>query len=200
MSREELVDRYEDALGSYMIRLHMKPLSEKETKTAARYLSSLTNLERISDHAVNLAELGKELYEKKISFSDEAREELKTCIAATLEILDLTQRAMTTEDVDIAKMVEPLEDAIDIINKTCKANHVRRVQEGNCTLELGFIFNDFLQNMERVADHCSNLAVAVLEANNSSVHSHDYLRSIKESADNQYQILLAGYASKYHID
>ena len=200
MSREELVDRYEDALGSYMIRLHMKPLSEKETKTAAQYLSSLTNLERISDHAVNLAELGKELHDKKIQFSDQAQEELKICIAATLEILDLTQRAMENDDVDLAKMVEPLEDAIDVLNKTCKANHIRRVQEGNCTLELGFIFNDFLQNMERVADHCSNLAVAVLEAHNSSVHSHDYLRSIKESTDNQYQILLAGYASKYHID
>ena len=200
MSREELVDRYEDALGSYMIRLHMKPLSEKETKTAARYLSSLTNLERISDHAVNLAELGKELHDKKIRFSDQAQEELKTCVAATLEILDLTQRVMENDDLELAKMVEPLEDAIDLINKTCKANHIRRVQEGNCTLELGFIFNDFLQNMERVADHCSNLAVAVLEAYNSSVHGHDYLRTIKESNDNQYQILLAGYTSKYHID
>lgn len=200
MSREELVDRYEDALGSYMIRLHMRPLSEKETKTAAQYLSSLTNLERISDHAVNLAELGKELHDKKIKFSDQAQEELKICIAATLEILDLTQRAMENDDVDLAKMVEPLEDTIDVLNKTCKANHIRRVQEGNCTLELGFIFNDFLQNMERVADHCSNLAVAVLEAHSSSVHSHDYLRSIKESTDNQYQILLAGYTSKYHID
>ena len=149
---------------------------------------------------MNLAELGKELHDKKIQFSDQAQEELKICIAATLEILDLTQRAMENDDVDLAKMVEPLEDAIDVLNKTCKANHIRRVQEGNCTLELGFIFNDFLQNMERVADHCSNLAVAVLEAHNSSVHGHDYLRSIKESTDNQYQILLAGYASKYHID
>ena len=200
MSREELVDRYEDALGSYMIRLHMRPLSEKETKTAARYLSSLTNLERISDHAVNLAELGKELYDKKIQFSDQAQKELKTCIAAILEILDLTQKVMENDDVELAKMVEPLEDTIDLLNKACKANHIRRVQDGNCTLELGFIFNDFLQNMERVADHCSNLAVAVLEAHNSSVHGHDYLRSIKESADNQYQILLAGYTSKYHID
>ena len=200
MSREELVDRYEDALGTYLIQLNTKALSEKETKTAAKFLSSLTNLERISDHAVNLAELGKELSDKKIQFSPQAQQELKTCIAATLEILDMAQKAMETNDLDLAKMVEPLEEAIDLLTKNCKSNHIRRVQEGNCTLELGFIFNDCLHNIERVADHCSNLAVTVLESNVSVLHGHDYLRAIKESGDNQYQILLAGYTSKYHID
>ena len=200
MSREELVDRYEDALGTYLIRLNTKALSEKETKTAARYLSSLTNLERISDHAVNLAELAKELHDKKIQFSPHAQQELKTCIAATLEILDITQKAMQANDSDLAKMVEPLEETIDLLAQKCKTNHIQRVQGGNCTLELGFIFNDCLHNLERVADHCSNLAVTVLESTISVVHGHDYLRSIKESGDNQYQIMLAGYTSKYHIE
>ena len=200
MSREEIVDRYEDALGSYLIRLNTKALSEKETKTAAKYLSYLTNLERISDHAVNLAELGKELYVKKIHFSTSAQQELKICITATLEILEITQKVMQNNDTELAKMVEPLAEAIELMTKKCKDHHIERVQLGNCTLELGFIFNDYLHNMERVADHCSNLAVAVLESNFSTVHSHDYLRSIKESSDNQYQILLAGYISKYHID
>jgi phosphate:Na+ symporter len=97
-------------------------------------------------------------------------------------------------------MVEPLEETIDLLTKKSKSNHIQRVQEGYCTLELGFIFNDCLHNLERVADHCSNIAVAVLESTKSSVHAHGYLRSIKESGDNQYQILLAGYTSKYNID
>ena len=200
MSREDVVDRYEDALGAYLIRLNTKALSEKETKTAARYLSCLTNLERISDHAVNLADLGKELEEKKIQFSEQGQQELQTCINAVLEILDMTQRAMQEDNAELAKMVEPLEDAIDLLTKKSKSNHIRRVQAGMCTLELGFIFNDCLHNLERVADHCSNIAVAVLESANSSVHAHGYLRTVKEESNNQYQILLAGYTSKYHID
>ena len=200
MSREDVVDRYEDALGAYLIRLNTKALSEKETKTAARYLSCLTNLERISDHAVNLADLGKELEEKKIQFSEQGQQELRTCINAVVEILDMTQRAMQENDAELAKMVEPLEETIDLLTKKSKSNHIRRVQAGMCTLELGFIFNDCLHNLERVADHCSNIAVAVLESANSSVHAHGYLRTIKEDSNNQYQILLAGYTSKYNID
>ena len=130
----------------------------------------------------------------------EPNKEFRTCIAATLEILDQTQKALQSNDSELAKMVEPLAETIELLAKKCKNHHIQRVQLGNCTLELGFIFNDCLHNMERVADHCSNLAVAVLEYNNSTVHSHDYLRSIKESSDNQYQILLAGYTAKYTID
>lgn len=200
MSREEQVDRYEDALGAYLVQLNTKALSEKETKTAARYLSCLTNLERISDHAVNLADLGKELAEKKIQFSERGQKELQTCVDAVIEILDLTQKAMENDDPDVAKLVEPLEDTIDLLTKESKRHHIQRVQEGSCTLELGFIFNDCLHNIERVADHCSNIAVAVLESANATVHAHDYLRSIKESGDNQYQLLVAGYSSKYNLD
>ena len=200
MSREELVDRYEDALGAYLVRLNTKALSDKETKIAARYLSCLTNLERISDHAVNLADLGKELAEKKIQFSEQGQKELQTCVDAVTEILDLTQKAMENSDPDVAKLIEPLEETIDMLTKESKRYHIQRVQEGNCTLELGFIFNDCLHNIERVADHCSNIAVAVLESANDTVHAHGYLRSIKESGDNQYQLLLAGYSAKYSLD
>ena len=200
MSREDLVDRYEDALGSYLIRLNTKALSERETKTAARYLSCLTNLERISDHAVNLADLGKELSEKKIQFSPQGQHEMQICVDAVCEILDLTQKVLQNNDAEMAKMIEPLEETIDLLTKKSKVHHIQRVQAGNCTLELGFIFNDCLHNIERVADHCSNLAVAVLESASTNVHGHDYLRNIKESGDNQYQILLAGYNAKYNID
>ena len=200
MSREDLVDRYEDALGSYLVQLNTKELSEKETQIAARYLSCLTNLERISDHAVNLADLGKELNDKKIQFSAQGQRELQICIGAVLELIELTQKAMQDNDAELAKMVEPLEDTIDILTKQSKSRHIQRVQAGECTLELGFIFNDCLNNIERVADHCSNLAVAVLESTSSTVHAHGYLRAIKESGDNQYQILLAGYNAKYNLD
>ena len=200
MSREDLVDRYEDALGAYLVRLNTKALSEKETRTVARYLSSLTNLERISDHAVNLADLGKELREKKLQFSAQGQQELGICVAAVLELLDLTQKAMENNDPETAKMVEPLEQTIDLLVKKCKSNHIRRVQNGDCTLELGFIYNDCLQNLERVADHCSNLAVAILEASISTVHGHDYLRALKESDSSQFRTLLVDYTSKYKID
>ena len=200
MSREDVVDRYEDALGAYLIRLNTKELSQKETQTSARYLSCLTNLERISDHAVNLADLGKELNEKKIQFSEQGQKELRICINAVQEILDMTQKALQENDVELAKMVEPLEETIDLLTKQSKSNHIRRVQTNMCTLELGFIFNDCLHNLERVADHCSNIAVAVLESANSSVHAHGYLRTLKEESNSQYQVLLAGYNAKYHID
>ncbi|MBR3978820.1 MAG: Na/Pi cotransporter family protein [Oscillospiraceae bacterium] len=200
MSREDIVDRYEDAVGAYLIRLNAKALSEKETQVAAKYLSCLTNLERISDHAVNLADLGKELAEKNIRFSAPAQKELQTCIDAVLEILDMTQQALQNNDLEMAKMVEPLEETIDILTKKCKSNHIQRVQTGSCTLELGFIFNDCLSNIERVADHCSNIAISVLEAADSAVHAHGYLRSIKETDNNQYHLLVAGYTAKYNID
>lgn len=198
--REGRVDRFEDSLGAYLIRLNTMALSENETQTAARYLSSLTNVERISDHAVNLAELAKELADKNIHFSDQAVQELNICIDATLEILDLTQAAMEQNDPEIAKKVEPLEEIIDVLTKESKTHHIQRVQAGNCTLELGFIFNDCLNNIERVADHCSNIAVAVLEAADSHVHAHGYLRSVKKADNEEYHSMLSEYSDKYHIE
>ena len=200
MASEDMVDNYEDALGSYLIRVNTKALSKKETQTAAKYLSCLTNLERISDHAVNLAELGKELSDKNIQFSPAGQKEMQVCLGAILELVDMTQRALQNSDVELARMVEPLEATIDVLTQKCKSHHVKRMQEGACTLELGFIFNDCLQNIERVADHCSNIAIDVLESANSSVHPHDYLRQLREDGNNQYQILLAGYSSKYSVD
>ena len=129
-----------------------------------------------------------------------AKKELDIICKAVDEILAITVSAFTCDDNEMAKAIEPLEETIDMMVKKCKNHHIQRGLGGECPVELGFIFNDCLHNMERVADHCSNLAVTVLESTISTVHAHDYLRSIKESGDNQYQILLAGYASKYHID
>ncbi|MBE6631799.1 MAG: Na/Pi cotransporter family protein [Ruminococcaceae bacterium] len=197
LSREDKVDRYEDVLGAYLVRLNVKELSEKETQTGGRYLNCLGNVERISDHAVNIAELAKELSDKEIRFSEKAEKELKICIDAVLEILSLTEKAMLEEDVESAKRVEPLEEVVDAITQKLKSLHVQRVQMGSCTLELGFIYSDCLNNLERVADHCSNIAVAVLESTDFHLQSHDYLRAIKQSDKAEYRVLFDGYAEKY---
>ena len=114
------------------------------------------------------------------------------------EILDLTKKAMREDDLEAAKMVEPLEDVIDMLMKESKNRHIQRLQAGNCTLELGFVFNDCLNNFERVSDHCSNIAVAVLESADSHVHAHGYLRAIKKEDHEEYHTLLADYAGKYY--
>lgn len=178
--REDKVDKYEDRLGAYLIRLHSKELNEQQTRVSAKYLTCLTNLERISDHAVNISELAQELANKKVSFSPMAEKELDICIQAINEISELTLKAIRENDCDTARNVEPLEEVIDALTKELKGRHVQRVQSGQCTLELGFIFNDCINNFERVADHCSNLAVAVLESSDSSILAHDYLRTLNE--------------------
>ena len=198
MRREERVDRFEDRLGAYLVRLHTQPLSDRETQASARILSCLSNVERISDHAVNLSELAQELSGKKIRFSSRALEELRICIDAVQEIALLTRRAMEEETPDSAHLVEPLEEVIDRITKELKANHVQRVQNGLCTLELGFIFNDCINNFERVADHCSNIAVAVLESNDAQLRPHDYLRALDEGNEEHFRTQKKHYIEKYY--
>ena len=198
MAIEEVVDKYEDSLGSYLVRVNAKELTEKETQTAGRYLNCLSNVERISDHAVNLAELAKELADKKINFSEQAQEELTICMAAASEIMELTAKASLEHDSAAAKLVEPLEEVIDMLSKELKAHHIQRVQSGRCTLELGFIFNDCVHNFERVAAHCSNIAVAVMESDTTHLQSHNYLRSIKQADQQEYRALLTDYAEKYY--
>lgn len=198
MHREDKVDRFEDALGSYLVKLNAKELSFKETQTSAKYLTSISNLERISDHAVNLATLAEELARKKVAFSAQASRELEICIEAVAEISQLTYDAITENDLKKATLVEPLEEVVSAIAKELKMRHIQRLQAGDCTLELGFIFNDCLNNFERVAAHCSNLAVAVLEEDNADIQSHDYLRSLKENNNEKYISQVDQWAKKYY--
>ena len=201
MKNENIVDKYEDALGGYLVCLNKVALSEKETSDVSKYLSSITNVERISDHAVNLAELAKELFDKKLHFSEQGEKELKLCINSACEILELTKKAMQENNIEVAKKVEPLEDVIDVLVKKTKRQHVQRVQAQACTLELGFIFNECLGNFERVADHCSNIALSVLETFDCScsVQSHTYFNTVKEN-DEDYIKLVGEYAERYEIE
>ncbi|MBR5470894.1 MAG: Na/Pi cotransporter family protein [Oscillibacter sp.] len=198
MSREDKVDRFEDRLGSYLVRLTAKELTERETQTSAKYLTCLTNVERISDHAVNLAERAEELAHKQVEFSRQAKEELQVCFDAVQEISDLTYAALVENDPAKAHMVEPLEEVIDVLTKELKARHIQRVQAGQCTLELGFIFNDCMNNLERVADHCSNIAVALLEEADTHLQSHKYLRTFKAENREEYQRQIDLCAKKYY--
>ncbi len=198
MLREDRVDKYEDRIGSYMVRIHKQELSDEETQTSAKYLAYLSNVERISDHAVNLAELAQELHSKKISFSPRATKELRVCIDAVCEIAELTKLAMQENNLDAARKVEPLEEVIDVLTKELKGCHVQRVQAGQCTLELGFIFNDCINNLERVADHCSNIAVAVLEAKDSHPYAHDYMHSLNQSSQEKFREQFNVYARQYY--
>ncbi len=197
MGREQRVDHYEDQLGAYLILLTRKDLSEKETQISGRYLNCLSNLERISDHAVNIAELAQELNSKQMSFSDQAGRELQVCVDAVLEISQLTQEVISTGSVKTAHMVEPLEEVIDALTTELKLHHVQRLQSGQCTLELGFIFNDCITNFERVADHCSNLAITLMDTGDTQLQPHDYVMGLKE--DNpEFLELYSQCATKYY--
>ena len=197
MSREEIVDRFEDRLGSYLVQLHTRPLSNNETQLSARYLSYLTNVERLSDHAVKVAELAQELHEKKLHFSPNALQDLTVCINAVNEICELTQQAMANMDFMLAGKVKPLEETVNMMTKQLKAGHIQRVQSGQCTLELGFIFNDLLNNFERVSAHCSNIAITILESQDSQLKEHDYVGTLGRVDQNTYELQLQFYKNKY---
>ena len=186
LQREDRIDHMEDRLGNYLVRLTAKELSDKETRASAKYLTCLSNLERISDHAVNLAELAQELAQKSSSFSPQAHKELHICMDAVAEIACMTQQVLTEDDLVQARLVEPLEEVIDMLTRDLKTRHIQRLQAGQCTLELGFVFNDCINNFERVADHCSNLAIVVLEETGTQLQPHDYMMSIK-SGDSDYR-------------
>ena len=196
LQREDRIDHMEDRLGNYLVRLTAKELSDKETRTSAKHLTCLSNLERISDHAVNLAELAQELAQKASSFSPQAHRELHICMDAVEEIACMTQQVLTEDDLVQARLVEPLEEVIDMLTRDLKTRHIQRLQAGHCTLELGFVFNDCINNFERVADHCSNLAIAVLEETGTQLQPHDYMMNIK-TGDSGYRERFAACLEKY---
>ena len=197
VAREDMVDTYEDRIGQYLVQLNAKPMSKTETNTSAKYFTYLSNIERISDHALNIAELAEEMHQKKVVFSEQALKELEICFAAAREIAELTEKAVETNDSDLAHRVAPLEEVIDLITKEMKSGHIQRVQSGRCTLVLGFIFNDIVNNLERVSDHCANIAIAILESRDSEMHAHTYLDSLNFKDRKEYQTQLQMYVEKY---
>lgn len=177
---EGQVDKYEDILGSYLVKLNTYPLTDKDMRESAKLLHLIGDIERISDHAVNIVESAEELNEKGIVFSDFAKGELKVIIGAVHEIVELSYAAYSQNDIVAAKRVEPLEQVIDNLKEKLRTRHIERLQTGGCTIEAGFIWSDLLNNLERVSDHCSNIAGCVIEMAHNSLDLHHYLKSIKE--------------------
>ncbi|MBD5117588.1 MAG: Na/Pi cotransporter family protein [Clostridiales bacterium] len=197
LSRENVVDRYEDKLGNYLFHLNSRGLNERETLVSSHYLHCLTDLERISDHAVNLADLAREMDSKGVSFSPDGLEDMNRSAGAVQEIVDLAQQALVQEDIDVALRVEPLEEVISTMLEGMKLRHIRRLQNGVCTLEMGFIINDLMNNFERVAAHCSNVALAVLELRYADLQFHNYARGVRQGDQPEFRRWLAFYQKKY---
>ena len=199
---ETVGDRYEDALGSYLVKLTGQELTESQGRSASLYLHTLSDFERISDHARNLAQNFQECHQKQIRFSDEAMNELNVMIAAIREILRLTTEAFVKSDPELAKKVEPLEEVIDELCDKMKLRHVERLQKGTCTISQGFVFNDMSTNFERVSDHCSNIAVAIieLEAEADDFDTHEYLGNLKEKQTADYQRHYDNFSKQFSFD
>lgn len=199
VDNEDLVDRYEDKLGTYLVKLNTRELSREQNESVFKFLHTLSDFERISDHAVNLAEAAGEIHSKNLNFSDEAKHELLVLFSAVSEILELSFSAFIDQDINKAYRVEPLEEHIDILCDEIKLRHVDRLQSGYCSLSQGFVFNDLLTNCERVADHCSNISIAMIELHSNAYDTHGYVLDLKAQRSHDFDRLYAQFAEKYKI-
>lgn len=197
---ESITDKYEDKLGTYLVRLSSNNLSEDDSHAVSRMLHSLSDLERISDHALNICNLALEIKEKNIIFSDEAGHELNTMFTALKDIVNITVDSFVNDDFEMAAHVEPIEQVIDKLKDELKARHIERLQKGECTVQLGFVFSDLLTNMERVSDHCSNIAVYTIQQDSPKLDTHKYLRKIRTSAVGNFLEEYSEYEKKYSLD
>ena len=198
LAGEDRIDRMEDQLGTYLVPLGAKSTSAEDSRTVSQMLHCIGDFERLGDHAVNLLKVSREIAGKKILFSGSAQTELQTVIRATTEILDMTENAYRNRDLSTAARVEPLEQVIDHLIAAVKDHHINRLVSGDCTIELGFILSDILTNLERVSDHCSNIAVALIELWHNSFETHRYLNNIKYGNED-FDREVAAYAEKYKI-
>ena len=196
---ESVIDRYEDKLGTYLMKITSKSLSQSQSEEVSKYLHTISDFERISDHALNISEAAKEIHDKDLQFSPEACHELDVIESAVQEILSVAVGAFVENDPQRAARVEPLEEIIDGLCDEMKSHHVDRLQSGSCTLNQGFVFNDLLTNYERVADHCSNIAVAIIELESDSFDTHEYLNSVRAMKSSSFARYYEEYKQEYHL-
>ena len=192
---EAKVDRYEDKLSAYLLQLNTQDLTKSQNERVARYLHALGDFERISDHAMNISEAATELHEKQISFSNAAKKEISVMAAAVQEILNISIEAFTENLIEKAYLVAPLEERIDILCNEIKLQHVDRLQQGTCSLTQGFVFNDLLTDCERIADHCTNITIALIEFQSGYHDTHN----LKELRSHNFEELYEQYAEQYHV-
>lgn len=196
---ENDIDTYEDKLGTYLVLLAGKELTETDSAQVSKLLHAIGDFERLGDHAVNLVRVAKEIEEKKLKFSDSAYEELAVLTRAIRDILQITVEAFEKNDVSLAAEVEPLEQVIDSLTAEIKMRHIRRLQAGECTIELGFVLQDILNNYERVSDHCSNIAVTLIEMEHNSFRTHQYLNEIK-TVDQSFMEMYESRQGQYRLN
>jgi phosphate:Na+ symporter len=199
VGNEDQLDRYEDQLGTLLVQLSGKALSDEDSRNISKQLHTIGDFERIGDHAVNLLKTAQEIHEKDIRFSGQALEELKILLSALRDILRVTTKAFAEEDLPLAARVEPLEQVIDGLIADIKSNHIVRLRKGHCTIEMGFVLSDLLTNCERVSDHCSNIAVAQIETAQSLYQAHEYLNALKSAGDASFQSAFENYCRQYAI-
>lgn len=196
---ESLIDRYEDKLGTYLMKITSRSLSATQSEEVSKFLHTISDFERISDHALNISQTAKEIHDKEVEFSAAALHELEVMESALREILEVAIGAFVSNDIQQAARVEPLEEIIDGLCDEMKSHHVVRLQSGICTLGQGFVFNDLLTNYERVADHCSNIAVAIIELESDSFDTHEYLSSVRAMKSHSFAQYYEEYQKKYHL-
>ena len=199
LAAEKKADKYEDKLGSYLVKVSSLELSDEDAAETTKLLHIISDFERISDHAVNILESAEEIYDKKLAFTDKAKSELMTLAAAVSEITELAYKSFKENDLQAAMKVEPLEQVVDALRDKIKSKHIRRLQEGRCTIEVGFVLSDLLTNLERVSDHCSNIAGLVLEMEHRGMDIHKHLREMKKHPDSEYNKAYDAYSEKYSI-
>ncbi len=195
---EDKGDKYEDVLGTYLVKLSACQLTEDESAEVASLLHLIGDFERISDHAVNILESAEEIKEKNLILSDQAKTELTVLTTAVDEILILSKKAFTDNDFKAAMQVEPLEQVIDELKEKMRATHISRLQKNECTIEGGFVWNDLLTNLERISDHCSNIAGCVIDTAARNLNLHESLRNAREN-DAEYEVMHKHFADKYSI-
>ncbi len=197
-SAEDTTDKYEDSLGSYLVKLSSLQISDNDSNEAAMLLKVIGDFERISDHSVNMLKSAEEMKNKNLDFSEIANTELDTLFNATREILTLSLEAFTTGNKEIVASIEPLEQVIDSLKEKLRTNHILRLQQGNCSIEAGFIWSDLLTDIERTSDHCSNIAGCLIDFTNHDMNMHEALRAIK-SDDKVFKEKFKHYSEKYAI-
>lgn len=188
---EDRVDKYEDNIGTYLVKLSSKNLSEKDSKILTELLHCIGDFERISDHAVNILHAAREMKDKNLTFSKDAIEELKVFTRAIKDIVESTVVVFEENDMSVASIIEPMEEVIDNLSDELKNRHIKRLTENKCTIELGFIFSDITTNYERISDHCSNIAVCLIEVNENEFETHGYLDNVKHDSKD--------FKEKYYI-
>ena len=197
--QEALIDKFDDKLGAYLTQINSQNLAYRESQMVSTLMHSINDFERIADHAVNLTEIAGKMKKKEIEFSKKAQAEMEVFGKAVEDILNRSVQAFVKNDMELAQSVEPLEEVIDSLNKEVKKRHIKRLRKGKCTIDLGLVLADVAANYERVADHCSNLAVYMIQMEDNSIEAHEYMNTLTEESREQFEKMQEAYQEKYQL-